>query len=313
MTEVCVLMSTYNGEKYLKEQIDSIFKQVNVAPRLIIRDDGSSDGTIKIIHEINKVYPDIDVADSISGYHNGRGIGSNFFLLLRYAYNKYENIKYFSFSDQDDVWLENKLYRAIKLLSTKVQDYEKGLYFSRKRLVDADLRDLGSDVVVFHNDFSDFLSRNDAGGCTMVINREFAQMLLSVKIEDYPNLHDVAIEKIALCTDTKVLYDKNFESILYRQHGSNVTFEDKDFRLLKKNNFIKIFRKRRHFMKLIAGNILRDFNPYVLPDARTKLEMVVNYENPGNAMKLLIFYWKNKNRKFRDKIKFTGMVILHGI
>lgn len=310
--KVCVLMSTFNGEKYIEEQVDSILCQASVKPYLIIRDDGSEDKTLEIIKKIEKSYPNIEIADEISGFHNPKGIGSNFFLLLRYAFNNYNSVNYFSFADQDDVWKQDKLIRAITKLSVIRKD-SKGLYFSKKRLVNADLSDLRSDYITFNNDFTDFLSKNQASGCTMVLNREFARMMLSAKVEDYPYLHDVTILKTALCTKAEIFFDRDYESMFYRLHGNNVTYDDIDIRLMKKSNLTKIFHKRRHYMKSIAKDILRDFGDYLSEERAGQLMLVADYKKPINSLLLLLLYWKNKNRGIKDKIRFTGMVILRGV
>lgn len=94
--KVIVLMSTYNGEKYLKEQIDSILNQVKVEVFLMIRDDGSSDNTIAILKEYERQNRNIKI---IKG--KNIGVGNSFMQLL---YNSAE-AEYYAFADQDDVWV----------------------------------------------------------------------------------------------------------------------------------------------------------------------------------------------------------------
>ena len=105
MYEVAVLMSTYNGEKYLREQVKSIFQQEQVKVSLYVRDDGSTDNTIKIINELQKEYDNIFLI-------KGENIGwrRSFRYLIDNVPTKYE---YYAFSDQDDFWLKRKLIRAI--------------------------------------------------------------------------------------------------------------------------------------------------------------------------------------------------------
>ena len=113
---VSVLMSTYNGEKYLHEQINSILGQQGVEIHLLIRDDGSSDGTVEICKEYAKKYNQIT-------FYQGEnlGVGKSFLDLLKHA----PDADYYSFADQDDVWLEDKIIRAVTMI--KKAEYKKNL------------------------------------------------------------------------------------------------------------------------------------------------------------------------------------------
>lgn len=114
METVCVMMSTYNGEKFLERQIDSILDQKEVNIELIIRDDGSNDATCKIIQKYIEKHKNIQVYFGINlGYER-----SFFDLMLKAG-----EYKYYAFSDQDDVWDDFKLKKAIE----KMQEIEKNL------------------------------------------------------------------------------------------------------------------------------------------------------------------------------------------
>ena len=95
--QVAVLMSTYNGEKYIRDQIDSILSQIKVNVTLFIRDDGSTDSTVKIITQYTEKYSNIKfwVGENI-------GVGNSFMQLL---YSLTDEFDYYAFSDQDDIWL----------------------------------------------------------------------------------------------------------------------------------------------------------------------------------------------------------------
>jgi rhamnosyltransferase len=109
--KVCVLLSTYNGEAYLREQIDSILAQIDVSVELIIRDDGSKDSTVKIINEYKNQYVNVLILDS---YKN---LGpANSFMELLYASG---DADYYAFAEQDDIWLPEKLSKAIGIIEHK--------------------------------------------------------------------------------------------------------------------------------------------------------------------------------------------------
>ena len=107
---VAVLMSTYNGEKYIKEQIDSILLQKGVDVKLYIRDDGSVDNTCNIINE----YDDNRIVLISDGRNLGAGV--SFFTLLKYVVDIDKAIEFFAFSDQDDFWFPNKIEIVLAFL-----------------------------------------------------------------------------------------------------------------------------------------------------------------------------------------------------
>ena len=125
MEKVCVLMSTYNGEKYLKEQIESILNQENIEVDILIRDDGSTDNTLNILENYTQKYKNIR-------YYTGENLRSaKSFMNLLFTVKEYD---YYAFSDQDDVWKKNKLYTAVSKLK---EGYD--LYGGKKSIVDSEL------------------------------------------------------------------------------------------------------------------------------------------------------------------------------
>ena len=126
---VCVLMSTYNGEKYIKEQLDSILSQVGVELSVLIRDDGSSDSTLSIIKDYAEQNKNIK-------YYVGENIkpAQSFIDLI---FNS-PDADYYALSDQDDVWDKDKLKCAIDLLQATNPD-KPAMYHSNLRIVDGDL------------------------------------------------------------------------------------------------------------------------------------------------------------------------------
>lgn len=308
MEKVCVLMSLYNGEKYLRQQLESIFLQKNVEVLLIVRDDGSNDGTMDIIREYSEAYGHIEIPDALSGFHNDVGIGSSFYSLLRYAVNTHKDVDFFAFADQDDYWLDEKVWRGVNSLEKFRRD--KALYFCKKEIVDQELNHITDDTFVFHNDFSDFLTPNQAYGCTMMITRTFAQLLLSGPVESFPQLHDIVALKLALCTNTTIISDDN-AMIKYRQHTGNASGYQK-ITVLNKNVVKKVLSKRRHYLFKLAEDFLKYYDSELLPEMREKLKLVANYKRPDQALKLELYYLSTK-RSLRENLRFLGMLIFRGI
>src|SRR5262249_5781043 len=154
-----VLMSTFNGARYLEQQIDSIRAQT-VATTLVVRDDGSTDATLRLLGAYS--------ASRELALTRGRNLGitRSFFRLLRSAA---QGAQYVAFSDQDDVWLPTKLQRAVDALSRLA--HAPALYCSRCVITNARLEPIGLTPLWPHAPaFGNALVENVATGCTIVLN-----------------------------------------------------------------------------------------------------------------------------------------------
>lgn len=208
-------MSTYNGEKYLKEQIDSILFQElrkDIELQLLVRDDGSSDSTQAILDE----YKQKKLLDWYSGINLKPA--KSFWQLLKDA----PLADYYAFADQDDVWLPNKIQTAINVLEKKNSEIPL-LYCSNFYITDEQLNYDSKESNRRNSKYTDFahsLIYSTAPGCTFVFNQEARKRMLQYDInENYELIHDWLAHKIvALLGD--VYYDNN-PTIYYRQHGNN--------------------------------------------------------------------------------------------
>lgn len=215
MNRVAVLLSAYNGEKYLREQINSILDQKGVNLDLYIRDDGSSDNTVSVIKEYTHSHK------NVIGYKGKNlGVGNSFMRLLYKVPKQYD---YYAFSDQDDYWLPDKLQKAIKKIRENAGPV---LYASNQTIVDHDMKETGkrydSDLSV---DYRQIVSSNMISGCTMVWNAQLSDLLSADNRRPSSELlecriHDVWVALAAAVTGT-IVYDSN-SYILYRQHKDNV-------------------------------------------------------------------------------------------
>ena len=211
-TAILILMSTFNGSEYLQEQIESIFSQKRVDVKLVIRDDGSTDGTVEIIEHFQTIYP-----SSIT-LIKGTNIGwrSSFFELLSYAAVHNRNFEYIAFSDQDDIWLPEKLYQAVKCLSSLPQGPQ--LYCSNL-IYYKDGQQMGMvKKKMIDNSPKGCLIRNYATGCTILFNRALL-MLLAKERPDHNMPHDYWAYLVATMCGSVFADDKAY--ILYRQHSGN--------------------------------------------------------------------------------------------
>ena len=145
---VAICLATYNGEKYLQEQLNSILRQSYQDFHLFIRDDSSSDKTIEIIKEnISRHQDKITLIDDPS--YKGGSSKANFASILSYVTKSY-NFKYFMFSDQDDYWLEDK----IKICMNSMLNTEQ--MFSGPILVHTDLRVVDQNLKTLGDSFFDY-------------------------------------------------------------------------------------------------------------------------------------------------------------
>lgn len=215
MKKVQVLLSTYNGERYLAEQLDSIINQSFKNIGILIRDDGSSDSTLRIINQYVKKYPDqIEVL-----YGENVGVIKSFFLLLAQSDDEAD---YYCYCDQDDVWFHNKIERAVQYLQNK-NDQSPNMYFTNTTLTDMQLNPLKNwpSRPRKKPSFYNALIQNIAVGMTITINKKARDLLVKKEVE----IHNIIMHDwwTYLCVSAfgKVYYDDS-PSAYYRQHGNNV-------------------------------------------------------------------------------------------
>ncbi len=205
--KVQILMSTYNGERFLGEQIESLLHQSWKNLEVLIRDDGSNDRTPDILREYGAKYKQVKIF-----LENNRGVSQSFFALLGKS-----DADYVAFCDQDDIWLEEKIETAIRRL-----EREKGpaLYCSNKILVDSEgklmqKQDRRKRIPGFGNAVVECICT----GCTTVMNRKMAEIMKD-RLPDHAILHDWWCY-LAATYAGKVIFDEQ-AYIKYRQHEKNV-------------------------------------------------------------------------------------------
>lgn len=240
MDKVAVLMSTYNGEKYLREQIDSILAQTGVEVTLIVRDDGSSDGTANILAEYADKYKNVkyELCENV-------GVGNSF---LKLIYSAPDNFDYYALSDQDDIWRREKLVAAIEFLKKS----NGMLYGSNQECVDKDGVSLGLRYAAdehIHLTPPEIMTQNMIAGCTMVFTREFYDILTEESHRPSAEIlklriHDVWIAEVAALYG-RLVYDRR-SYIAYRQH---------------ENNFVGAFEKKQGFFKKTSKRLKKLLRP----------------------------------------------------
>lgn len=237
--KVQILLSTYNGERFLPTQLDSLLEQDYPNLDILIRDDGSTDGTISLLQEYADHHPNIT-------YIKGENLGAmgSFFALIQEADLSAD---YFAFCDQDDYWKKEKIRAAVELLSSHAPSNSQAsipmLYCGKPTLVDVELNQLPTSIAYKEKipSFGNSLVENICYGCTTVINRELLQ-LAKQTIPKQAIMHDWWLYLLASCWG-KVLYDTN-SYLLYRQYEGNVV-GTKGTYLSELNYRLKLLKKRK--------------------------------------------------------------------
>jgi len=208
-SRVNVLLATYNGSRFLGEQLKSLDAQTLAPSRVTIRDDDSSDSTLPLVREWAEGKSSVIL---LSGPR--LGAAKNFLTLLAHPD---EGSDYFAFCDQDDVWLPNKIERAVEELRRHDADVP-AMYCARVELVDKNLAHLGYSRTPKRVGFANALVENVATGCTVLLNRT-ARDLICRRLPDRMMLHDSWCYLVVSALG-EVVFDER-PLIKYRQHPGN--------------------------------------------------------------------------------------------
>ena len=208
---IVVLMSSYNGEKYIRSQIDSIIAQKGKFKiDILVRDDGSDDKTIDILNEYKN--------KGVLKWYSGKNLGTahSFIDILCRA----KGYDYYAFADQDDYWFVDKLERAVKSLE---KICGPGLYFSNAELVDENLNSFGKKVYkkTPKTDLKTLSCSGGILGCSIVINKELAQIVQQKNNPTKMVMHDFYLAELCLALHGKIIADDK-ATLKYRQHNDNV-------------------------------------------------------------------------------------------
>ncbi len=289
---VAVLLALHNGARFLGDQLTSYAAQQDVDWRLIVSDDGSTDTGLQMIADFAATHPDRNIMT-----HDGpqRGLAANFLHLIGLAG---KDVSFAALSDQDDVWLPEKLARATARLAD-IAAGQPGLYCSRTALCDAGLAPLGhSPHFKRPPSFRNALIQNIAGGNTMVLNRAALDLAQAAAAEaGQVVVHDWWLYQLITGAGGTVVYD-DAPSLLYRQHSGNQIGANTSLRA----------RLRR--ARMVAGGILRLWNDTniaalrasahrLTPENRALLEAFATSRSSPLAQRLQTLGWLGLYRQTR--------------
>ena len=220
MSQITVLLATYNGSKYVRQMIDSVLAQDYQDFHLILSDDGSKDDTAAILEEYAQANP-----QKVTHYRSGQRFGNaqNHFMHLL---AQFHDTPYVMFCDQDDFWHADKIRKTLQ----KMQEIEKAglpaMVHTDLHVVDGELKLMDPSFMHFSKLKGDRLTlnrllvQNVVTGCTMMLNRPLAELACSRMPEEKILMHDWWLALIAAAMGaTGYLAEPTID---YRQHGGNV-------------------------------------------------------------------------------------------
>ncbi len=297
--KVAILLSTYNGEKYLREQIDSILAQTYDNFELIVRDDGSKDSTVEIVKEY------MEKSDKEITLMVGKNLGfiKSFFELL-----KHSDADYFSFADQDDIWLPNKIELAVNSLN-KLDDTKPNMAFSNVDYYDTEMNFMGNgDSKNKKPSFLNSLYECINQGMTMVINKTARDYIIK-NIPEKCFFHDWWTYMI--CTAFGSVVQDDVVTVKYRRAKTNATVEGQGkitllvwrIKKLFLGDGMKDIRKQQTIFKNVFYDNLSDENKKILDTFE---------EEKYNFFKALkkTFYPRKIRRKFVDDLSLRILFLL---
>lgn len=285
-----ILLATYNGERYIREQIESVVNQDY--DNWVVRacDDGSTDHTYDILKEYQEKFPDKFIIEK-----QEKGSGSaklNFFHLI-----KKSTCEYVMCCDQDDVWLRNKI-------SLTMQEMKKIEVPSLPSLIHTDLKVVDDKLQVISESFfahsnlrkkfgyHDLLIQNHVTGCTMMMNRALVDLLNTEMNYEYILMHDWLAAIVATSNGNVGFVDQ--PTILYRQHAINSVGAKKyGFALLISKLKDNSIRRSLEDTAKQAGEIAKSFKEKL---GEEKYQLASQYARIFEKNKLYrsFFYIKNK-------------------
>ena len=263
-----VLLSAYNGEKYIEQQLNSILRQEGVDVSLIIRDDGSTDSTAEIINAYKKLYK--NKIEIIRG--KNVGIHESFRELLLQDHRS----QYIAFADQDDIWDRDKLIIGISALSL----FGANFYSCASRLIDSNNLELGSttsdpEKYRFYMNGNSKILTPGAQGCTMILDNNFLTTIINRGVPSKYG-HDTWIPIIAYYYDQSI-YDP-MPHMSYRQHDDSWTGN-------RSKKVKQLITETEHFLKglkrytPLAQDILQRYK-----DALSLYDLEVIMNISGNSL-----------------------------
>lgn len=286
---VLVLLSTYNGSKFLRQQLDSLYQQTYPNIKILVRDDGSTDTTLELL-QAEKSKGSIELLND----QNNLGATCSFFELLRHTV--LSETGYVAFCDQDDVWSPDKIECAVSALSVCAN--RPALYCSRLEIVDEQLNHITLTRIPEKIGFGNAVVENIAVGCTTVLNKKALNILCNNLPKSMP-FHDWWCYLVISCFG-EVIFD-SCPRIQYRLHGKNVVgAATTEFEAIKRK-LTRLITDRVGISEQIEV-FLNIFGDRIPMDHRQLLNLFINAKKSYGFRIRLIFSKQIWRQKWLDNI-----------
>ena len=275
--KVAVLLSTYNGAKFLSVQLESLLAQKDVDLTIFVRDDGSSDTTPNVLVQFAAQHNNIHLR-----LEKNIGVIASFFDLMTTVD---DNFDYYALADQDDYWLPEKLISAVN----KLEQQSKGkplLYCSALEFVDKDLVHLGMSNLNFKPSFGNALVENIVTGCTAVFNNSLKKLAKSYQPQQAV-MHDWWLYLLASAFG-QVIYDP-IAYIKYRQHGANVIGATPSFMHLWRRRLTILLQAKPIVSTLQAAEFYQYYNQYLSKEYLELAKKFVERRSNSNARWFIVY------------------------
>lgn len=281
MKKFCVLLSAYNGEKYIEQQIESLLKQKDVDISILIRDDGSKDNTVAIL----KKYEENSKIKII--YGQNVGFIKSFYQLVKDS----PQADYYAFCDQDDIWNEDKLKNSLEFFD-KESETLPSMYFCSLKVMNIE-----KDKIYTPNSHKNFKLNNKhpfaqsfyinmVYGCALVFNKIAKEFFLMMN-DNQVKYHDW--DMYMICAGCgKVFFDER-PGLIYRQHRNNtIGFYKAGLRALKRNIKILFGDQFKNVRTKSMQKIYDIYQDYLTEESKKYAHLVLNYKNDKKSKKELL-------------------------
>jgi rhamnosyltransferase len=295
--DVAVMLQAFNGEKWIKQQIDSILNQTYNKIDIYISIDESTDNTYEII---KKNYSYVD--NIYTHYHKKRLGSASKNVIESIIRNSFDNYKFISISDQDDIWDKNKIYRAYSILDQSNYD------------------GYSSNITAFWNDGSqkkikksykqvefDYICESPGPGCTFILSKKLYDAIRKNLQDNHKNLHKIGcgeydwyIYLFARSNEFNWVIDSSY-TMLYRQHNNNSVGAN-----------IGISAKIVRLRRILSTNMLLH-SMELLKIAGTKIESKIYDNNKGIKYFYIIKNFYKFRRNPKDKFIFLLIILFYMI
>lgn len=262
--EVAILMCSYNGASFISEQLESIQRQTHHNWSVYVSDDGSEDQTLEILQATSKQWK----PGRLQLFEGPRrGFVANFLSLTCLPGIR---ANFYAWADQDDVWKDNKLERAVSWLKT-IPSHIPALYCGRTELICESGTPYGlSPRFLLAPHFSNALVQNIGGGNTMVFNQAARELLQEAGDQIEVPSHDWWAYQLISGVGGVVHYDPD-PTVLYRQHDENVVGTNSDWKARIKR-LRMAFQGHFHQWNTQNINALESMHHRLSQEHRKKLE-----------------------------------------